>query len=110
MLVALKVLVSTRSAPASRYWRWISQLFQDREHELLLAHGARVLDLDLLGEAQKLRRRFGLQFLQLHFLHALLLQEMEMLMFDARGVKRGISRRGNWVPWREGVQTPAPSK
>ena len=50
------------------------ELFQDREHELLLAHGARVLDLDLLGEAQQLRRRFGLQVLQLHFLHALLLQ------------------------------------
>ena len=53
------------------------QLFQNREHELLLAHGARVLDSDLLGEAQQLRRRFGLQILQLHFLHALLLQEWE---------------------------------
>ncbi len=50
------------------------QLLQNREHELLLAHGARVLDGNLLGEAQKLRRRLGLQILQLHFLHALLLQ------------------------------------
>ncbi len=50
------------------------ELFQNREHELLLAHGARVLDFDLLGEAQELRRRLGLQILQLHFLHALLLQ------------------------------------
>ena len=50
------------------------ELLQNREHELLLAHGARVLDRDLLGEAQELRRRFGLQILQLHFLHALLLQ------------------------------------
>ena len=50
------------------------QLLQDREHELLLAHGARVLDGDLLGEAQELRRRFRLKVLQFHFLHALLLQ------------------------------------
>ena len=50
------------------------QLLQDREHQLLLAHGAGVLDGDLLGEAQQLRRRFGLKVLQLHFLHALLLQ------------------------------------
>ena len=50
------------------------ELFQDREHELLLAHGVRVFDFDLVGEAQKLRRLLGLQILQLHFFHVLLLQ------------------------------------
>ena len=43
------------------------QLLQDGEHQLLLAHGAGVLDPGLLGEAQQLRRRFDLQVLQLHF-------------------------------------------
>ncbi len=72
------------------------QLFQNREHELLLAHGARVLDGDLLGEAQKLRRRFGLQILQLHFLHALLLQTGmgELGCFECRAGPRGCQRKG----------------
>ena len=38
---------------------------------------AGVLDLELLGEARQVGRRFGLEILQLHFLHALLLQERE---------------------------------
>ena len=39
------------------------ELLEDREHQLLLAHGAGVLDLLLLGEGQKLRRRLGFQVL-----------------------------------------------
>ena len=39
------------------------QLFEDGEHQLLLAHGAGVLDPGLLGEAQELRRGFDLEVL-----------------------------------------------
>ena len=42
-----------------------------REHQLLLAERVGVLDLVLLGEAEKLGRRFGLQVLKFHFLHGL---------------------------------------
>ena len=73
------------------------QLLQDGEHQLLLAHGAGVLDLELLGEAQQLRRRFGLEILQLHFLHALLLQDGEWvtLVFRMpRGERAGFKGRG----------------
>ena len=55
----------------------LGQFLEDREQHVLLAHGRCVLDLELLGEAQQIRRRFGLQILQLHCLHALLLQEWE---------------------------------
>ena len=39
------------------------QLLEDGEHQLLLAHGAGVLDPGLLGEAQQLRRGLGLEVL-----------------------------------------------
>ena len=39
------------------------KLLEDREHQLLLAHGAGVLDADLFGEAQQLRRGFDLEVL-----------------------------------------------
>ena len=44
------------------------QLLEDRKHLLLLAHGAGGLDPDLLGEAQQLRRRLGLEVLEFHLL------------------------------------------
>ena len=45
------------------------QLFEDAEHQLLLAHGRGVLDLELFGKGHKLRRSLGLEFLQFHFPH-----------------------------------------
>jgi hypothetical protein len=42
------------------------ELLQDREHQLLLAHGRGILDLDLLREGDEFGRRFGLEVLELH--------------------------------------------
>ena len=39
------------------------ELLEDGEHQLLLAHGLGVLDLELLGEGQELGRSFGLEVL-----------------------------------------------
>ena len=46
------------------------ELLEDTEHQLLLAHGAGVFDLEFLGERDKLTRRFGLEVLEFHFPHA----------------------------------------
>jgi hypothetical protein len=45
------------------------ELLEDREHQLLLAHGAGVLDLELFREGRQLGRRLGLEVLQLDFPH-----------------------------------------
>ena len=45
------------------------QLLEDREHQLLLAHGAGVLDLQFFGEGEHLRRGLGLEVLKLDFPH-----------------------------------------
>ena len=45
------------------------QLLQDREHQLLLAHDAGVLDLERFGKGDQLRRLLVLEFLEFHFLH-----------------------------------------
>src|SRR5215470_88910 len=45
------------------------ELFEDAEHQLLLAHGGGVLDLQFFGKRHKLRRSLGLEFLQFHFPH-----------------------------------------
>ena len=45
------------------------ELLEDREHQLLLAQRARVLDLELFGKGQQLDRRFRLEVLQFHFSH-----------------------------------------
>src|SRR5690606_10747564 len=45
------------------------QLLEDREHQLLLAQHAGILDLERLGKSDEIGRRFALQFLELHFLH-----------------------------------------
>src|SRR5690606_71167 len=45
------------------------ELLQDREHQLLLAHHAGVLDLERFSEGDQLGRAFALQFLKFHFLH-----------------------------------------
>src|SRR6266498_4037339 len=45
------------------------ELFENTEHQLLLAQGAGIFDLELLGERDKLGRRFGLEVLEFHFPH-----------------------------------------
>ena len=45
------------------------QLLEDGEHQLLLAHGAGVLDLQLFGEGEQLGRRLRLEILKLDFPH-----------------------------------------
>ena len=46
------------------------ELLEDAEHQLLLAHGAGIFDLELLGERDKLGRGLGLEVLEFHFPHA----------------------------------------
>ena len=46
------------------------ELLEDREHQLLLAHGAGVLDLLLFGKGEQLGRSLGLEVLEFHFPHA----------------------------------------
>ena len=46
------------------------ELLEDREHQLLLAHGAGVLDLVLFGEGEQFGGGFGLEVLKFHFPHA----------------------------------------
>src|SRR5262245_24917988 len=85
-------------------------LLQNREAEILLAHGARVLDLNLFGEAQELRRRFRLQILQLHFLHARLLQRgngLKWFKFRAGG-GAALREGGRKMPRSAGGGRPAP--
>jgi len=48
------------------------ELLQRREHQLLLAHGAGILDARLLRETQELRGRLELEVFELHFLHGTL--------------------------------------
>src|SRR3546814_8430340 len=40
------------------------QVLEDREHHILLAQGARILDFQLLGEGQEIGRTLGFQFLK----------------------------------------------
>jgi hypothetical protein len=45
------------------------ELFEDAEHQLLLAHRAGVLDLKLFREGYELSRSLGFKFLEFHFPH-----------------------------------------
>ena len=44
----------------------VGEVFQDREHHVLLAQGRGVLDLEGFGEAQQVGRGFGLEFGKMH--------------------------------------------
>src|SRR3546814_11025833 len=44
----------------------VRQVLEDREHHILLAQGARILDFQLLGEGQEIGRPLGFQFLKVH--------------------------------------------
>ncbi len=59
-------------AGAGDFYFFGGELFQRREHQLLLAHGAGVFDAVLLREAQELRGRLELQVFKLHFGHGTL--------------------------------------
>ena len=45
------------------------ELLEDAEHQLLLAHGRGVLDLELLGEGDELSGSLGFELLEFHFVH-----------------------------------------
>ncbi len=77
------------------------ELLQRREHQLLLAHGAGVLDAGLLREAQHLRRRLELQVFKLHFLHKTLREAtaVEAGSYECRAGRWGISDRGQRHGW-----------
>ena len=47
----------------------LRELFEDREHQLLLAHGAGVFDFLFFGEGEELDRGFDLEVLKFHFPH-----------------------------------------
>ena len=76
------------------------ELLEDREHQLLLAHGAGVFDLKLLGEGDELRRIFGFEFLEFHFPHTIVLWEWASGGSEiATSLAERKSRR-SWVPMR----------
>ena len=55
------VLENFQHAAAGDFHVLFGELFENSEHHVLLAQGARILDLELFGEIQKLGRRFTLQ-------------------------------------------------
>ena len=69
------------------------ELLQDGEHQLLLAHGARVLDLDLLGEGDEFGRRLGLEVLKFDFPHRGTLSELGGVAAQGPGRAR---KEGGW--------------
>ncbi len=68
------------------------ELLEDREHQLLLAHGRGVLDLMLLGKSDQFGWRFGLEVLEFHFPH------------------RGLSVLGRWPGWSVKKETATRAK
>ena len=46
------------------------KLLEDAEHQLLLAHGRGILDLELFGKGDELSRSLGLELLEFHFTHS----------------------------------------
>src|SRR4029450_13905707 len=84
------------------------QLFEDGEHQLLLAHGAGILDPGLLREAQQLRRRFDLEVLQFHLFDNVLHKILSG--WAPAGVwwyveMRGAGRKEGSAEWRSGIVT-----
>ena len=64
------VLQNLDNAGANDVGTAACELLQDAEHQLLLAEGAGVFDLELFREGKELGRRFCLEVLKLHFRHA----------------------------------------
>src|SRR3546814_8757943 len=71
----------------------LGELFQDREHHVLLAQGAGVLDLQLLGIGEKLGGRFALEFLKIHVCCGYVADgKMEEKREERRAGKRRVDR------------------
>ena len=87
----------------------IGELLEDREHQLLLAHGAGVLDLLLFGEGQEFDGGFGFQVLEFHFPHrGLVLGEGPAVPGkESRRTEAGWMRRESQVLGRES-EAPGP--
>ncbi len=66
------ILQHLDDAGAGNFDLFGGELLERGEHQLLLAHGAGVLDARLLREAQELRGRLELEVFELHFLHGML--------------------------------------
>ena len=76
------------------------ELLQDGEHQLLLAHGAGVLDLQLLGKGEKLGGDLGLEVLEFHFPHAGVLGSVR---WRERAEKEAVEKnRRSWDGWKSG--------
>src|SRR3546814_14214177 len=76
----------------------LGELFQDREHHVLLAQGACVLDLQLLGIGEKLGGRFALEFLKIHVCCGYVADEkLEEKREERRAGKRRVGRSRSYV-------------
>ena len=75
------------------------ELLEDAEHQLLLAHGRGILDLELFREGDKLRRGFGFQFLEFHFPHTECPMEIGPAAESSRGVAGGKEDRRSDCPF-----------
>ena len=82
------------------------ELLEDAEHQLLLAHGRGVLDLELFGKGDELRRSLGLEFLEFHFPHTenVLWKLGRRRNWDC-GVAGGREDRRSWVARGLGPRT-----
>ena len=65
------------------------ELLENGEHELLLAHRARVLDLEVFGKGDELGRSLGFQVLKLDFPH-------RGTLSDGKGADRGLLGAGDF--------------
>ena len=84
------------------------ELLEDAEHQLLLAHGAGVFDLELLRKGDELGRRLGFEVLEFHFPHTDC--PMENRASGGVGMQRGRQGerevRRSWVA--KGLGAPDP--
>ena len=72
------------------------ELLEDAEHQLLLAHGRGVLDLELFGKGDELGRSLGLEVLEFHFPHTNVLWKLASGGVESKASlarRRGKARR-----------------
>src|SRR5436190_16170150 len=73
---------------------FLRELFEDREHQLLLAHGAGVFDFLFFREGEELDRSLDLEVLKFHFPHwGLVLLYGIRLSFNSKIWKAGTDRK-----------------
>ena len=76
----------------------LRELLQDREHQLLLAHGAGVFDFLFFGEGEEFDRGFDFEVLKFHFPHWGGSCCMEFACPSTGNLKEGrIGKREGWV-------------